>query len=247
MSFVIEQMINRINTMTLVKVVKCTNTGGLSPVGFVDVVSLVTQLDGQGNPVPHDTIFGLPYVRIQGGANAIIIDPEVGDIGVAGFAGRDLSKVKATKAEALPGSNRKYSMSDGIYFGGTLNGTPTQYVQFNSSGITIHSPTKITVSAPVVEVNASTSATVTTATATINASTSATIATPQAVVNASTTMDITSPATTIHGPLTVTGGITGQAGAVITGLVDVTGKVTASDTIESLTSLKVNGVTLTVP
>jgi len=244
MAFVVEQIINRINTMTLVKVVKCTNSGDLSPVGFVDVIPLVTQVDGQGNPVSHETIYGLPYHRIQGGANAIIIDPEAGDIGVAGFASRDLSKVKSTKAEALPGSNRKYSMADGMYFGGMLNGTPSQYIQFNADGITVLSPTKITVTAPLVEVNASTSATVNT---------------PEAIVNASTKMDVTSPNTIIHGPLTVTGGITGQAGANISGATALTGdltvannvtvsnKITASNAIESLSGLKVNGVTLNVP
>jgi hypothetical protein len=33
-------------------------------------------------------------------------------------------------------------MSDGIYVGGLLNGTPTQYVRFEAGGVTVLSPTK---------------------------------------------------------------------------------------------------------
>lgn len=166
-NFVISQLINKINTSTVVKVIKCTNNGGLSPVGFVDVEPMVNQVDGQGNPIPHGIIYGLPYTRIQGGANAIIIDPQVGDIGIAVFASRDISIIKANKAKSTPGSLRKYSMADGMYIGGLLNAAPQQYVQFEGAGITINSPQKITLTAPEiilnsenVEINASTSFTV---------------------------------------------------------------------------------------
>lgn len=223
-SFIVSQILGRISTSTLVKIVKCTNSGGVSPVGFVDVQPLVNQVDGQGNPVPHGTIYGLPYFRVQGGQNAVIIDPEVGDIGIAVFASRDISKVKATKAQALPGSGRSYDMADGMYIGGLINGTPAQYVQFNASGITITSPSKVTVNAPDVEINAETVA-----------------------VNASSSADITSPTTTINGDLVVTGLITGDGGLTVTGNVAVTGKVNATNTIESAANLKVAGVTLNVP
>jgi phage gp45-like len=46
-------------------------------------------------------------------------------------------------------------MADGLYFGGLLNGTPAQYVQFTEGGINIVSPSKVTVVAPAVEVDAS--------------------------------------------------------------------------------------------
>lgn len=124
-------------TATLVRVEACTNDGELSPVGFVDVTPLVNQVDGAGNPTPHVTIFGLPYSRFQGGTSAIILDPQAGDIGVAVFASRDISKVKSTKAQANPGSLRTYDFADGIYLGGLLNGTPTQYIRFTDSGIEI--------------------------------------------------------------------------------------------------------------
>jgi hypothetical protein len=136
-TFLVKQILARVNTATLVQVEAVTNSGGVSPVGTVDVLPLVNQIDGEGNGTPHDTVYGLPYLRMQGGANAIIIDPQVGDIGVAIFASRDISSVKASKGQANPGSFRRFSMADGLYFGGFLGAAPTQYVQFSATGVNI--------------------------------------------------------------------------------------------------------------
>jgi hypothetical protein len=188
-AFMVQQMLSKMQTATLVRVESCTNSGDLSPVGFVDVTPLVNQLDGLGNPTPHVTIHNVPYFRLQGGANAIILDPQAGDIGVSVFASRDISKVKATKAQGNPGSFRQYSYSDGMYLGGMLNGTPDQYVQFNATGIRIHSPTQVKIDAPDVLIEC--------ATININATTSATITTPTFTVNG---------ITVLHGAVQQTGG-----------------------------------------
>lgn len=154
--FLINQALARLSTATLVRVVSVTNNGGLSPVGFVDVQPLVNQLDGAGNAVPHAVLHQLPYFRLQGGTDAVILDPKVGDIGMAAFGSRDLSAVKASKQQANPGSWRTHDMADGLYFGGLLNGTPVQYVQFTAGGINVVSPSKVTVQAPNIELNAAT-------------------------------------------------------------------------------------------
>jgi hypothetical protein len=134
--FVIDQVLANVRTMVLVKVVKVTNDGGLAAVGNVDVQPLVKQIDGQNNATSHGTIFGVPYTRVQGGKNAVIIDPEVDDIGWMAIADRDISAVKSTKAEAAPGSpGRKFSLADGVYMGGILNAVPEQYIRFHSDGI----------------------------------------------------------------------------------------------------------------
>ena len=155
-AFLVETMLASVQTSTLVKVMAVTNSGGVSPVGFVDILPLVNQIDGEGNAVPHATIYHCPYLRIQGGANAVILDPKVGDIGVAVFASRDVSSVMANKAQANQGSWRTHDMADGLYLGGMLNGTPTQYVQFESGGITITSPSAVTINAPTLTVNGNT-------------------------------------------------------------------------------------------
>ena len=154
--FMVQMVLGRAATATLVKVVSVTNAGELSPVGFVDVQPLVNQIDSDGKPTPHGVVYGIPYFRIQGGTDAIILDPKVGDIGMAAFASHDISSVKANKDQANPGSRRRFDMADGMYFGGLLNGTPVQYLQFTSTGINVVSPSKITCTAPHVELDAST-------------------------------------------------------------------------------------------
>ena len=211
LAFMVQQALAKMQTATLVRIESCTNSGGLSPVGFVDVTPLVNQLDGQGNPTPHVTIYNLPYFRLQGGANGVIIDPEKGDIGVAVFASRDISQVKATRKQGNPGSHRQYSFADGMYLGGMLNGTPTQYIQFSAAGIRIHSPTAVVIEAPDVQILAQT--------VEINASASATVTTPTFTVNGATVLNGTvsqagGGAATFSGSMTVDGDVTAQGTSV---------------------------------
>jgi len=152
LDFVIEQKMLKMQTATLVKVISCTNNGGLSSIGTVNVQPLVNQVDAAGNSYPHATISNVPYFRMQSaGGNGIILDPAPGDIGFCLFASRDISKVISTQAQANPGSDRYYSFSDAMYIGlGLSNVAPTQYIQFGSEGITIVSPTAITLQAPAI-------------------------------------------------------------------------------------------------
>lgn len=153
LSFIVQQALSKLQTATLVEIIACSNNGGVSPVGTVDIQPLVNQLDGGGNPMPHGVIYNVPYFRLQGGTNAVILDPQPGDIGIALFANRDISKVKNTKAQANPGSYRQFDFSDALYIGGVLNGVPQQYVEFNSSGVTVISPNAITLQAPQININ----------------------------------------------------------------------------------------------
>jgi hypothetical protein len=161
--FAVRQILARVHTTTLVKVVAVNAPIGLAGMGSVDVQPLVNLVDGAGNATPQGTIYELLYFRMQGGTNAIIMDPAVGDIGMAGFCSRDISSVKANKAPSNPGSFRRFSMSDGIFFGGMLNGVPSQYIILNSSGVQVVSPTAITLTAPTITLdgNVATTGTVT--------------------------------------------------------------------------------------
>ena len=136
---IVSGIVSRIQTVTLVRVVK-TKAGGLAPVGLVDVQPLVAQISGDGTVTPHGIIYNVPYFRLQGGGNAVIIDPEPGDIGMCGFCSRDISSVKQNKAPSAPQSRRRFDYSDGLYFGGFLNGTPEQYIMFFKGGIKLFSP-----------------------------------------------------------------------------------------------------------
>jgi|ERR1039458_1643607 hypothetical protein len=136
-AFQITQALGAARTMIPVKVI-AIHGGGLGPAGTVDVMPLVKQMDGLSKTQSHATIYGLPYTRLQGGLNAIINDPIVGDIGTVVVADRDISSVKANSGEANPGSFRRFSLSDGVYHGAILiKGTPNQYVMFTATGIKI--------------------------------------------------------------------------------------------------------------
>ncbi len=210
LSFMVRIALGRVHTATLVKVVGVTNDGGVSPVGFVDIQPLVNQLDGAGVAIPHGTIYKCPYARLQGGPNAIILDPQVDDIGIAVFAERDISSATANRSTANPGSQRRFDMADAMYLGGVLNGEPTQYVQFSDTGITIHSPTLVKLEAPDVQIScetleiaATTSASVTTPTWTVNGN--------QLVTGSTTTGTLEAGATVMTSTLTVGGKDIGAA------------------------------------
>lgn len=153
LQFVINNALAGIRTAMPVKVIAVSNAGGLLPVGTVNVQPLVSAVDGAGNLWPHGIIYNVPYMRIQGGANGIILDPAIGDIGIATVCDRDISTVKNTGKISAPGSLRKTDMSDMVYLMTIIGAAPTQYVQFSSAGITITSPTTVTINATNININ----------------------------------------------------------------------------------------------
>ena len=153
LSYIIAQHINKIATLAAVKVV-AVQGGGVAQIGTVDVQPLVNQVDGAGNPTPHAVVYGLPFFRTQGGPNAVITDPVVGDIGAALFFSHDTSKVRATGGQANPGSFRRFDWADGVYLGCWLAAAPTRSVQLGSSGILAVDPALIKLEAPIVETTA---------------------------------------------------------------------------------------------
>jgi len=163
LAFIVQQLTAGMGTATLVRVKACTNNGGLVPVGTLDAQLLVDMVAEDGQTFPQGTVFKVPYMRMQGGTDAVILDPVPGDLGVCVFASRDISAIKSDPNAARdrkpnpgapPGSKRMFSLSDALYIGGMLNGTPTQYVQFERGegpGINVVSPSRVTVQAPLIE------------------------------------------------------------------------------------------------
>lgn len=162
LNYIIKTALSGLRTAMPVQVMSVTNNGGVSPIGYVGVMPLVSTLDGDGQVVDHATIYNVPYMRIQGGSNGIILDPVIGDIGLAIVCDRDITAVKSAKKVSAPGSLRKNDMSDMVYLMTIIGAAPTQYIQFNSSGITITSSNNVTVNAPTAVVNSSTNVTMNT-------------------------------------------------------------------------------------
>ena len=162
LNYIIKTALSGLRTAMPVQIMSVTNSGGVSSIGYVGVKPLISNLDGEGQVWEHATIYNVPYMRIQGGSNGIILDPVVGDIGLAIVCDRDITTVKNAKKVSAPGSLRKNDMSDMVYLMTIIGAAPTQYVQFSSSGITITSTNNVTVNAPTAIVNSTTNVTMNT-------------------------------------------------------------------------------------
>ena len=136
--YIINNLIANIHTMMPVKILSVTvPPDSLAPIGRCEVLPLVQQIDGSNNVYPMGKIINVPYLRVQGGSNAIVIDPQVGDVGLCGFCERDISIVKRTGELSAPDTRRKYDINSAVYMFTMMSGTPTQYIHFKSSGIDI--------------------------------------------------------------------------------------------------------------
>jgi hypothetical protein len=141
LSFIIQQAIRgQVNTAIICKVV------GVSA-GYVDVLPMITQIDGFNDAVAPTTLYHLPYFRYHSGICAVKIDPVVGDLGLAVFAQKDCSSVtQGTTEPQKPASFRENTMGNGFYIGGFLNKEPSCYVELKQSGeVIINAPAGLTI------------------------------------------------------------------------------------------------------
>ena len=217
-------LITNVNTAMPCKVVAIEKQEqrGVNIVGFVDIQLMIEQTNGQKKGNETAIVCNVPYVRIQGGTNAVIIDPEINDLGVAIFSSRDITNFKEARRQTPPATWRKFSISDAIYIGGIRNQKPVQYIHFRNDGIEIYSPKRVHITTPTVlidsdntTINTSENTTINANNATINTSAKTTInANGGCEINAETTnngnVNINGN-TKISGNLLV-GGIIGQTG-----------------------------------
>lgn len=137
--FLVDQLVAGKAFCKLVQV-QSVSGGGIAAPSRVSVQPMVNQVDGLGNQTPHGTVYNLPCFRLQGGGGAIVLDPVVGDIGVAVICDRDISNVKSSGAVSGPGSFRQNDWADGCYFGSFLGAAPTAYIQIVGGNIDMVAP-----------------------------------------------------------------------------------------------------------
>ena len=148
----IQDHIRKIGPSMLVQV-KAVHAGQASITGMVDVQPMVHQQDKQGKPHPRQVIHNVPYLRIQGGSSALIIDPKPGDIGFIIISGRDHTHAVTTRQPSPPASFRQFAMQDCVYVGGFLNNGPDQFIQATDSGWRIVTPGTVSIEAAKVQAN----------------------------------------------------------------------------------------------
>ena len=164
-------LITNVNTAIPCKVVAIEKQEqrGVNIVGFVDIQLMIEQTNGQKKGNETAIVCNVPYIRIQGGTNAVIIDPEINDLGVAIFASRDITNFKEARRQTPPATWRKFSISDAIYIGGIRNQKPVQYIHFRNDGIEIYSPKRVHITTPTVLIDSDNTTINTSAKTTINA------------------------------------------------------------------------------
>lgn len=135
-----------LNSNYFIRLATVTAVHGEAPNLVVDVLPLVADVRSSDRTIIQGSqIYSIPVWRLQRGGSAIIMDPVVGDIGLIAVSDVDISVARATRKESVPGSLRTHSQSDAIYFGGVLNGQPTQFIEFADGAINITSPNPVNI------------------------------------------------------------------------------------------------------
>ena len=130
-----------IGNMTFVKIVRVIGVNTSD--GVVDLEGLLYTVNANGESLNDGgRYFSIPYLRLQRGSSAVVMNPVIGDVGLMVCCDRDITGIKDNKNASVPVSNRLHSAADGVYLTSIacLSETPTQYVEFHDAGIDIKSP-----------------------------------------------------------------------------------------------------------
>lgn len=154
--FMILKLLRWMHTATIVQVLAVDPIS--ASVGVVTVQPMVLDAATNALMINQSPIYGVPYLRLQGGASAVVLDPVVNDIGICIFAERDITGVVQTQKAGPAATQRNHSSADGMYLGGLLNGAPTQWVKFlpAASGIDISTPGALTLEGQTINLAAGT-------------------------------------------------------------------------------------------
>ncbi|MBW5868574.1 phage baseplate protein [Yersinia enterocolitica] len=135
-----------LNSNYFIRLATVTAVRGTAPNLVVDVLPLVAEVRSSDRTIIRGSqIYNIPVWRLQRGGSAIIMDPVAGDIGLIAISDVDISVARSARKESVPGSLRNHSQSDAIYFGGVLNGQPTQFIEFADSELNITSPNPVNI------------------------------------------------------------------------------------------------------
>ncbi|HDL6888388.1 TPA: phage baseplate protein [Yersinia enterocolitica] len=135
-----------LNSNYFIRLATVTDVRGEAPNLVVDVLPLVADVRSSDRTIIQGSqIYNIPVWRLQRGGSAIIMNPVAGDIGLIAVSDVDISVARSSRKESVPGSMRTHSQSDAIYFGGVLNGQPTQFIEFADGAINITSPNPVNI------------------------------------------------------------------------------------------------------
>ena len=143
LDFAMEQKLrNGLTTSFVGRVDACSGKGSEAGSGTVSATQLTAQADASGKSLPMPSMSKLPYVRVQGGIAALIIDPVPGDIALFSSCKQDISRIKqGTDAPVPAGSYRQFSQSDSVMVGAIHTQKPEVWIEIKQDKtIVIHAP-----------------------------------------------------------------------------------------------------------
>lgn len=118
-----------VQTSYLARVDKCESKEETTGATYVSVTPLTSQTDAEGNMLEMVSLPKLPFVRVQQGIAAFVLDPVPGDIMVMSVCKHDISKIKEGVTEPAPAnSTRNFSQSDSVAVGAVHTKTPTNHI-----------------------------------------------------------------------------------------------------------------------
>ena len=156
LNFATEQQIrNSVNTAWIGRVDAVSTEDEPTASGTVDATQMVAQSDAEGQSLPMASVPALPYVRLQCGIAALIINPVPGDLLLFDTCKRDSSTVKQGTQRA--GSYRQFDVSDSVAVGAVHTKDPEVWIHIKQDktvmihapeGVTIETDSKVTITAP---------------------------------------------------------------------------------------------------
>lgn len=159
LNFATEQQIrNSVNTAWIGRVDAVSTEDEPTASGTVDATQMVAQSDAEGQSLPMASVPALPYVRLQCGIAALIINPVPGDLFLFDTCKRDSSTVKQGTGEPQrAGSYRQFDVSDSVAVGAVHTKPPEVWIHIKQDktvmihapeGVTIETDSKVTITAP---------------------------------------------------------------------------------------------------
>ena len=143
--YIVESIVNKVNTVEVVKVVSVNKDENNNYDGTLNVIPIVKRVNAEGVAVEESVIYGVRYFGWQFGDCAIEALPKENDIGFIVVSKRDITAIESGRVA----SNREYCLADGIYIGGIVgfNQTPKNYIKFTQDGVEITSEKDLTINA----------------------------------------------------------------------------------------------------
>ena len=108
LTFIINSLIERVNTTEIVKVVSINGDG------TINVIPVVKKVNSEGTTIEESIIYGVKCFGWQFGENAIKSIPAENDVGIMVVSKRDITSIESGRVA----SNREFCLGDGIYIGG---------------------------------------------------------------------------------------------------------------------------------